>query len=69
MLQLKKLQPRRFIPGIAIAWGAVSLCTGFVQNKTQMIAVRLLLYGYKPLLQLSSLSRVLAGSNAHAGDR
>lgn len=52
-LQLKKLKPQRFIPGIAIAWGVSSLCTGFVQNKTQMIVIRLLLYVHKHTAQLS----------------
>jgi sugar phosphate permease len=42
-LFLKKLSPKRFIPSIAVGWGLVSMCTGFVQNKTQLIVLRLLL--------------------------
>lgn len=42
-LILKMVQPKRFIPVISICWGVVSLSTGFVQNKTQLIAMRLLL--------------------------
>lgn len=34
---------RNFIPAAAVLWGAVSLCTGLIQNKAQLIAVRLLL--------------------------
>jgi MFS family permease len=40
---LKKLSPKLFIPTIAVGWGLVSMCTGFVQNKSQLIALRLLL--------------------------
>ncbi|OJJ47853.1 hypothetical protein ASPZODRAFT_158726 [Penicilliopsis zonata CBS 506.65] len=40
---LKKVGPRNFIPLASVSWGLVSMCTGFVQNKTQLIVVRLLL--------------------------
>ncbi|CAG9977794.1 unnamed protein product [Clonostachys byssicola] len=53
-LLLKMVQPRRFIPATALGWGLVSLCIGFVQNKTQLIALRLLLglfeAGYFPAI-------------------
>ncbi|KAJ9157860.1 Major facilitator superfamily transporter [Pleurostoma richardsiae] len=53
-LVLKMVQPKRFIPAISIGWGIVSMCTGFVQNKGQLIAMRLLLgifeAGYFPAI-------------------
>ncbi|VUC33085.1 unnamed protein product [Clonostachys rosea] len=53
-LLLKMVQPRRFIPITAFSWGLVFLCIGFVQNKTQSIAVQLLLdlfeAGYFPAI-------------------
>lgn len=42
-LHLKKIGPRKLIPAASISWGIVSMCTGFVQNKAQLIAMRLLL--------------------------
>ncbi|KAL2010808.1 hypothetical protein VTN00DRAFT_3526 [Thermoascus crustaceus] len=42
-IYLKKIGPRNFIPAASISWGIVSMCTGFVQNKAQLIAMRLLL--------------------------
>lgn len=42
-LILKKVRPNRLIPTIAICWGLSSLCTGFVQNKGQLIATRMLI--------------------------
>jgi MFS family permease len=42
-LILKRVQPKRFIPTIAVGWGLVAMCTGFVQNKSQLIGMRLLL--------------------------
>lgn len=51
---LKMVQPKRFIPAVSICWGVVSLATGFVQNKGQLIALRLLLgifeAGYFPAI-------------------
>lgn len=53
-LFLKMTQPKRFIPLTALGWGVVSLCTGFVQNKSQLIALRLILglfeAGYFPAI-------------------
>ncbi|KAL7625199.1 hypothetical protein AAE478_004414 [Parahypoxylon ruwenzoriense] len=42
-LFLKRMGPKNFIPLAATGWGLVSMCTGFVTNKTQLIALRLLL--------------------------
>ena len=42
-LILKRVQPKRFIPTIAVGWGIVAMCTGFVQNEAQLIVIRLLL--------------------------
>ncbi|TPX16106.1 uncharacterized protein E0L32_004101 [Thyridium curvatum] len=53
-LVLKMVQPKRFIPMISIGWGIISMCTGFVNNKAQMIVMRLLLgvceAGYFPAI-------------------
>lgn len=53
-LLLKMVQPKRFIPTIAVGWGIVSMCTGFVQNKGQLIGLRMLLglfeAGYFPAI-------------------
>jgi hypothetical protein len=40
---LKKMGPKNLIPIAAICWGIVSMCTDFVQNKDQLLAMRLLL--------------------------
>jgi len=40
---LKKMGPKNLIPIAAVCWGIVSMCTGFVQNKGQLLATRLLL--------------------------
>ncbi|TGZ81159.1 putative MFS transporter [Ascodesmis nigricans] len=42
-LVLKKFTPRFFISAIALAWGIVSMCTGFVQSFGGLIACRLIL--------------------------
>ncbi|KAI5865625.1 high-affinity nicotinic acid transporter [Durotheca rogersii] len=42
-LFLKRMGPRNFIPLAATGWGLVSMCTGFVHNRGQLIALRLLL--------------------------
>lgn len=42
-LFLKKMGPKNFIPLAATCWGLVSMCTGWTQNKAQLIALRLLL--------------------------
>lgn len=53
-LILKKVQPKRFIPIVATLGVVVALCTGFVTNMGQLIAVRLLLgiceAGYFPAI-------------------
>ncbi|KAL1865923.1 hypothetical protein VTK73DRAFT_5007 [Phialemonium thermophilum] len=53
-LILKIVQPKRFIPAICVSWGIVSMCTGFVHTKGQLIAMRLLLgvfeAGYFPAI-------------------
>lgn len=43
LIMLKKIGPINFIPAAAMSWGAVSLCTAFVQNKSQFVAVWVLL--------------------------
>jgi MFS family permease len=40
---LKYVGPRYFIPLAAVCWGVVSMCTGFIHNKQQLIGLRLLL--------------------------
>jgi len=40
---VKKVKFSRMIPAIAMGWGIVCLCTGFVQNYGGLIATRLLL--------------------------
>ena len=42
-IALKKVQPRRFLTAIAIAWSIISIFTGFVQNYSGLIAIRLVL--------------------------
>ncbi|KAK8120019.1 major facilitator superfamily domain-containing protein [Apiospora kogelbergensis] len=42
-LLVKKIKPRRFIPILAIGWGVVSSCIGFVRTKTELFLLRLLL--------------------------
>ncbi|KAG9251913.1 putative MFS transporter [Emericellopsis atlantica] len=42
-LVLKKLRPSRWLSFITVSWGIVSTCTGFVQNFTGLVAVRVLL--------------------------
>ncbi|GAA5900027.1 uncharacterized protein JCM6883_006066 [Sporobolomyces salmoneus] len=40
---LKSLRPSRLLPGVVIAWGAVLLGAGFIENYGALIAIRLLL--------------------------
>lgn len=40
---VKKAKFNRMIPGIAIGWGLVCLCTGFIQNYAGLLVTRLLL--------------------------
>lgn len=40
---VKKAKFSRMIPAIAMAWGLVSLCTGFIHNYAGLLATRLLL--------------------------
>ncbi|KAK7996696.1 hypothetical protein PG989_004736 [Apiospora arundinis] len=42
-LLVKKIKPRRFIPILAIGWGAISACIGLVRTKTELFLLRLLL--------------------------
>ncbi|KAF8424834.1 MFS general substrate transporter [Tirmania nivea] len=40
---LKKLKPSLWLPSICLAWGIVTMCTGFVRNFGSLVVVRLLL--------------------------
>ncbi|KAK7757428.1 hypothetical protein SLS62_000442 [Diatrype stigma] len=42
-LILKPLTPQRYISFISFTWGIVAMCTGFVHNYGELIAVRLIL--------------------------
>ncbi|TAQ86500.1 hypothetical protein B7494_g5172 [Chlorociboria aeruginascens] len=42
-LVLKKISPKIWLPLLTIAWGIVTMCLGFVQNKAGFMAVRAVL--------------------------
>ncbi|KAI0886880.1 DNA-repair protein rad2 [Annulohypoxylon maeteangense] len=42
-LVLKPLTPSRYISFVAIGWGIIAMCTGFVHNYGALIAIRLIL--------------------------
>ncbi|KAG8892838.1 hypothetical protein FRB99_002417, partial [Tulasnella sp. 403] len=46
-LALKVLRPSRYLPAIAIAWGIIALCTGFVQSYSGLLACRFLLGAFE----------------------
>ena len=40
---MKKVSPSIWLPTLAIMWGVVAMCLGFVKNKADFIAVRAVL--------------------------
>ncbi|CAL3961880.1 unnamed protein product [Diplocarpon coronariae] len=42
-LVLKKLSPRIWLPALAVMWGTVTMCLGFVRNYKEFVAVRAIL--------------------------